>query len=320
MPSTDDGIVALAGAAEASVINRDQHSDTELARPQQALDAALGYAARGWPRFPCQWQGLRRKHPLTVHGHLDASTDPAVITAWWRRWPKALIGVSTGRASGFVVLDVDVKYADRYGFDTLDALGVTFLPETPMVHTASNGLHLYFALPDFIEIACTEGERGSGIGPGLDWRGASGYVIAPSPGSGYSWDPHWNFDTVALAPVPTALFPREPERPAAAVRPVRPTAGLSPYAEAALDSACRRIIAAPAGQQEVILNAECFAIGTLAGAGGIPSDFARRALIYAARQIPDYDHRRPWRARDIVSKVNRAFDQGKQRPREARRG
>jgi hypothetical protein len=48
------------------------------------------------------------------------------------------------------------------------ALGFAILPETPMAHTASGGLHLYFAPPEAVEIACTEGERGKGIGPGLD--------------------------------------------------------------------------------------------------------------------------------------------------------
>jgi hypothetical protein len=45
---------------------------------------------------------------------------------------------------------------------------------------------------------------------------------------------------------------------------------LSPYAaEAALDSACYVIIGAPNGEQECTLVAECFSIGTLAGAGAI---------------------------------------------------
>jgi hypothetical protein len=319
MPSTDDGPGALAGATEACGINHDQHSDTELARPQQALDAALRYIALGWPVFPCHRRGERRKQPLTANGFRNATTDPAVVNVWWSRWPDALIGVPTGRAISAVVLDVDVKRLDANGFDSLADLGHAIIPDTPVVHTASGGLHIYFEPPGHLEIHNTAGHRGAGIVPGLDWRRRGGYVIVPSPGSGYEWDPHWNFDTVALAPVPAALFPREPERLAAAARPVRPTAGLSPYAEAVLDSACRRIIAAPAGQQEVILNAECFAIGTRAGARGIPPAFARQALIYAARQIPDYDHRRPWRARDIENKVNRAFAQGMQRPREARR-
>jgi putative DNA primase/helicase len=283
------------------------------------ISQALGYAARGWPVFPCVPDGPRRKQPLTPHGFLDASREEAQIREWWWRYPNALIGVPTGRPIGADVLDVDVKYHDRNGFDTLAALGQAVLPDTPMAHTASGGLHLYFRLPDHVEIGCTEGEKGRGIGRGLDWRGVGGFVIVPSPGSGYSWDPHWNFDTVALAPVPVGLSPREPERPAAAARPVRPTAGLSPYAEAALDSAARRIIAAPAGEQEVTINGECFAIGTLAGAGAIPADFALDVLLFAARQARDYDPRHPWRAHELQRKVDRAFNAGVRHSRERRR-
>jgi hypothetical protein len=172
------------------------------------VSAALNYAQRGSPVFPCRAEGERRKCPLIDRGLHAANRDEAQIRDWWSRWPNALIGVPTGHASGFVVLDVDVKYPDRHGFDTLDALGFAALPETPMAHTASGGLHLHFALPLDVEIGCTEGDKGRGIGLGLDWRGRGGYVIVPSPGSGYEWDPHWNFDTVALAPVPAALFPQ----------------------------------------------------------------------------------------------------------------
>jgi hypothetical protein len=282
-----------------------------------SLNAALRYIARGWPVIPCHWGGERRKHPLTKHGLRDASRDPAIVREWWRRHPDALIGVPTGGAIGAVVLDVDIKDDHVNGFDTLDGLGFSILPETPMAHTASGGTHLYFALPDGADFRNTEGARGRGIGPGLDWRGEGGYVIAPSPGSGYEWDPHWNFDTVSLAPVPAVLLPRTLERVAAG-RPTKPTTGLSPYAEAALDSACRRIIGAPPGEQESVLNAEPFAIGTLAGAGAIPADFALRVLKWAAHRIPDYDSRRPWRAAEIERKVERAFGEGLRRPRRGR--
>jgi hypothetical protein len=217
------------------------------------------------------------------------------------------------------VLDIDIKRRAANGFDTLDELGFAILPVTPMAHTVSGGLHLYFSLPDGVDIRNTEGARGRGIGPGLDWRGGGGYLIVPSPGSGYSWDPHCNLDTVPLAPMPAALLPREPEPRTQTGQPVRPAAGLSPYGEAALDSACRRILVAPAGEQEGTLNAEAFAIGTLAGAGAVPVEFARSVLLWAARQIPDYDHRRPWRAHEIEAKVAHAFDGGMRRPRQVRR-
>lgn len=103
-------------------------------------------------------------------------------------------------------------------------------------------------------------------------------------------------------------------------RPIRPTTGLSRHAEAALDAACRGIINAPDGRQETALNNEAFAIGTLAGAGAIPSQFAQRVLIWAALQMPDYDLRRPWPAAEIERKVNGAFADGMRHPREARRG
>jgi len=281
------------------------------------LEVALVYARQRWPVFPCNpEQGPEHKRPLTLHGFRDASKDPSAIGTWWARRPDALIGVPTGTAINAVVLDIDVKRPDANGFDTLDHLGISILPETPMAHTASGGLHLYFALP-VGGLRNTGGGRGRGIGPGLDWRGDGGYVIVPSPGSGYRWDPHCNFKIAALAKVPAVLLPREPER-VAATPPVRPTTGLSPYAEKALDSACRNIIGAPAGEQEATLNGECFAIGTLAGAQGIPANFARRALTWAARQIRSYDQRRPWLDREIEVKVDRAFDAGLCRPREAR--
>lgn len=282
-----------------------------------ALDWALRYATRGWPVFPCRSRGERRKQPLLQHGLHDASADPALIRKWWARWPDALIGLPTGMPIGAVVLDVDVKRPEANGYDTLADLGFAVLSNTPMAHTASSGLHLYFAVPNG-GLRNTGGDRGRGIGPGLDWRGDGGYVIAPSPGSGYSWDPHWNFQTVAPAPIPTALLPREPDR-IASVAAVRPAVGLSPYATAALDNACRRIIAAPDGQQEETLHVECFGIGTLAGAEAIPADFARRTLQWAARQLRSHDPHRPWRVHEIELKVMRSFERGVQTPREARR-
>jgi hypothetical protein len=67
------------------------------------LRQALAYAARGWPVFPCQ---AGQKTPATAHGHLDATTDPEQITAWFTRHPQWNVAIATG-APGPDVLDVD---------------------------------------------------------------------------------------------------------------------------------------------------------------------------------------------------------------------
>ncbi len=139
------------------------------------LDAALGYAGRGWPVFPCREREHGRKRPYTPRGFLDASTDAAIIERWWRQWPEALIGLPTGSPSGVVVLDVDVKDHRANGFDTLEDLGHV-VPSSPLVHTVSGRLHVYFANPER-ELRCSAGV----IGPGLDVRAQGGYVIVPSP-------------------------------------------------------------------------------------------------------------------------------------------
>ena len=260
-----------------------------------AATQALAYSE--WtPIFSCVSSGPRRKNPLTKRGLYDATRDPATIERCWRRWPNALIGMPTGPASGRNVLDIDAKDPARNGFDTLARLGWTNLPLGPLVHTPTGGAHVHFDA--LREIRNTGGALGRGIGAGLDWRGSGGYVILPSPGSGYRWDENYGPD-YPLGPIPPSLLPRAATPPPAEAKPAKPETGLSYYAEAALDSACRVILAAPNGEQDVTLVRECFNIGTLAGARGVPEGFARRALVWAAMQLPSYDANRPWRPKEI---------------------
>jgi hypothetical protein len=252
---------------------------------------------------------------LIARGFREPSPDPAQTERRWQSWSPALIGLATGRRSGIVVLDIDRK-GGVDGFDTLDEIGAAILPVTPMVHTASGGLHLYFQAPED-EIRNTAGARGRGLGAGLDIRGDGGYVIVPAPGSGYRWDPICHIDNTPVAQLPPWAMPRElvPLKNT----PRRPVTGLSPYAEAALDSAVRRIIGAGNGEQEATLNGEAFAIGALTGAGVIPADFARRVLVWAGEQVASYDPRRPWRAGEARQKIERAFSQGLRHPRSGSR-
>jgi len=214
------------------------------------------------------------------------------------------------------VLDIDVKDSPT-GFDKLEALGFPFAFSTPTVHTPSGGSHGYFAVPD-PPIRNTNGQRGRGIGPQLDWRACGGYVIAPSPGSGYEWDPHLGIDTPMLE-VPEALLPKEtsshkPGTPPEAVP------GLSAYGQAALDGAGRDILAAPHGEQEATLNGRCYWIGQLSAWGEIPRTFALDVLRYAARQLVCYDPSRPWSTLELERKVNTAFAAGMRHPRGPRHG
>jgi hypothetical protein len=267
------------------------------------LDQALAYADRGWLVFP----RYGRNRPL-VKWSREATTDASTISQSWRRWPTAEVALVTGPK--FVVLDVDVKHSGPNGFDTLAELGFPFWFETPTAHTPSGGLHAYFR-PPAQPFRNTVSDRGSGIGLRLDWRAVGGCVPGPRPGSAYTWDPHLGIDT-PLAAVPVELLPREPPQPPTASC-LKPTVGLSPYAAAALRSACDLITRAPDGKQEETLHREVFAIGTLAGAGGIPADFAKSELQWAAQQMLAY--RDPWIPRELSKKVERSFSSGERHPR-----
>lgn len=135
---------------------------------EQVAEAALRYAAARWPVFPCR---PGSKEPLTSRGFKDASTDPAVIRAWWRRWPRANVAIATG-APGPDVLDVD--NGDGSGWSAFNQLQRSGLlaGAFAFVRTRSGGLHAYYA---------GTGQRCTAKigGAALDYRAAGGYVLAP---------------------------------------------------------------------------------------------------------------------------------------------
>jgi Bifunctional DNA primase/polymerase, N-terminal len=143
------------------------------------LEAALGYAACGWPVFPCRPNAnpcpapdrCQCKAPVTANGFKDAITDPAVIRAWWARCHDANVAIATG-APGPDVLDVDVK-PDGNGFAALNMLKRAGLltGAARMVRTRGGGLHVYYA---------GTSQRGGALPRHrLDFKAAGGYVLAP---------------------------------------------------------------------------------------------------------------------------------------------
>ena len=145
------------------------------------LDVVLQYASRGWPVFPVSVY----KTPFRgSHGLLDATTDLATITRWWTEKPNANIGLATGR---IVVIDPDGPEA----LERLTAIGAahggwprTLTAETPRGH------HLYYLALEGVEIRSYNEPRAKKGAPGIDIKGAGGYVVLPpskTKGGQYQW-------------------------------------------------------------------------------------------------------------------------------------
>jgi Bifunctional DNA primase/polymerase, N-terminal len=224
--------------------------------------------------------------PITLQGEA-ATADPAQIEKWWTRWPNDWIGLATGRRSGLLVLDVDVKDPKAYGVDTLDDLGCSILPNSPIAHTRSGGFHVYFADRKDIEIRNSIGKQG--LGPGLDVRGTGGFAILPSRDSGYWWDPHFNFDTITPAPAPAWLGRRQRQQTPRASSQSRRF-----DARTILEECCDRIRAAGSGEKWRTIRRESFIAASLVRDRHLPESHVRHELKAAVFSLKpscdDFDH------------------------------
>jgi len=140
-------------------------------------EAALDYAERGWPIFPCRSD----KSPYVTNGVLDATTNLDKIEDWWDEWPKANIGLDVTGA-GMMVVDLD----PGHDIEELNK-NVPNIPNTRRrASTPRGGEHWFFAL-DNGEIVANSASK---IAKSVDVRGLNGYVLlAPSRTSDgtYSW-------------------------------------------------------------------------------------------------------------------------------------
>jgi hypothetical protein len=247
------------------------------------LAAGLGYAARGWRVFPVWWVANERcacrkpdcqhpgKHPLwhpddLPSGRNSANTSPELIKHWWRRWPKANVGIATGFKSGLLVVDVDPRNGGHQ--DRLAAR----LPNTPTVFTGGEGWHYYLSHP------------GKGIKfpaklpgfDGVDLKADGGYVVAPPSihisGRRYSWQ---TSPDTPLAPCPQWLIEvgRRPDLlPSPPPSASHPTPVGTPYGRAALRSELDRLNQTPEGYRNNALNRAAFSLGKLVAAGHLDKD------------------------------------------------
>jgi hypothetical protein len=196
------------------------------------LEAALEHARAGRPVVPlhhilptghCSCSkgaacGTPAKHPRYGKADLpdgikSATADEEQIRKGWRRWPRANIGLATGRAAGFWVLDIDPRHG---GDETLHALEREHgeLPRTPEAITGGGGRHILFAYPPDFEIRSIQRSQDapSPLGHGLDVRGEGGLIVGAGSrhqsGRAYAWDLAHHPDETAIAEAPTWLLER----------------------------------------------------------------------------------------------------------------
>jgi hypothetical protein len=147
------------------------------------LAAALDYAARMLPVFPCAPRG---KEPACARGFHSATLNPETIKRLWRQTDRN-IGIPTGAVSGFWVLDVDGDNGEAHLFALEAEHGR--LPPTREVITGGGGRHLWFKYTGPIQSSVGK------IAPGVDTRGDGGYVIVPPSVHGCGRTYHWSVDS-----------------------------------------------------------------------------------------------------------------------------
>jgi hypothetical protein len=266
-----------------------------VSAPTELVAAALDYAARGIPVFPCR---ADTKRPHTEHGFKEASTDVQQIRAWWRRWPDAMVGCPTGPDVGAWVLDIDDPVA-------FEAACNAPLPATRKSVTGK-GYHLWFR---WDAAAPMRNAQRSAKGwpfpklPGAEVRGEGGYVILPPSrhpnGRTYAWEcdePACEApaELLALMRTVSAAVAHEP-LVAPCTRPADMQAGENTaYGIAALRAECAAIASASAGAQEKALNDGALKIGGLVGGGCLSFSTALAQLISAGFGLASHNPADPW--------------------------
>jgi len=146
------------------------------------LEAALARARKGAYVLPLWWTDEASvcqcpkgpncpspgKHPLVEHGLQDASTNSSTIEGWWRRWPRANLGVRTDEVPR---IDIDLpEVAEALAQDTA-------LPnETEVVRTPRGGMHIAVSSSRPLRGGPLYLKDGRRLG---DLKAAAGYVLVP---------------------------------------------------------------------------------------------------------------------------------------------
>jgi hypothetical protein len=219
------------------------------------------------------------KHPLTVHGQNDATTDLRQVTAWWTRWPWANIG-SRPRAEN-VVLDVDPRHAgDVHLLDLTQRHGP--LPATLTARTGGGGQHIWLRY---------NGKARGQLCQGIDVKTSTGYLVMPPSlhisGRRYEW-----MAVLPIAPSPGWVGQLlDPPAPIRRDTPIDPALAGSRQAVAGL---LRAVLTAPEGKRNIMLNWASYRLFEKVRDGHLTETAAEPMLLDAATDVglPDDQSRR----------------------------
>lgn len=186
----------------------------------ELIDAAVEYAKRDWRvialHYLNQYDGVQGcsckkradcnaagKHPVFNKWREVATTDPDRLRAWWKRWPRANVGLLMGGVASLVCVDIDGDDG-RTSLAALEHANGT-LPATRMQSTGreGGGEHRLFHVDPFYVDWIKNRAR---VAPGLDFRSEGGLIVAaPSlhaSGNYYRWrDPDY-----PIAELPDWMF------------------------------------------------------------------------------------------------------------------
>lgn len=182
---------------------------------------AVEYAVRNWAVFP-----LRGKFPAIPkeaggRGVLDATTDLETITRWWSG-PCAGANIGGRVPEGMFVLDTDPRHD---GLTTLKTLETRYgaLPDTltTVSGRGDGGTHRFYRRP----VGKLSSKR---LGPGIDVKTSTGYVVLPPSIHPDSRKPYTRIDAPIADPPEWLVELLLPERIEPQIRPRRNIAFTGP--------------------------------------------------------------------------------------------
>lgn len=148
------------------------------------------YVKEGWSLIPLR---PKSKEPLILWQEFQkriASLEE--VKGWLTKWPEMNLGVTTGKLSSLVVVDLDGMEGKKFGIQNN--------LNSSVVNLTGNGKQVFYKWTEHVDNSVKK------IAPGVDIRGDGGYVVVcPSVhpnGKRYRWE---RFVPQSLKPVPVIL-------------------------------------------------------------------------------------------------------------------